>query len=123
MSRAGIAGLSVVPGSAMPGDMPLRVTREGSPLRLVLAGDIDQATAPVLAAALSQALERPGDLHFDLAGIEYCDLAGLRMLIGLGADGDDPQPPHRVVHHLPAHLLKVLEIMGWNTAPGLTIIG
>ncbi len=114
------AAVPARPDCVMPGDGPLQITCAG-PSRLVLAGDIDQATNPALAAALSQALDGAGELHLDLADVEYCDLAGLRMLIGLtGSDGNGQQP-RRVVHHLPAHLRKIIEILGWDTAPGLTI--
>jgi anti-anti-sigma factor len=121
--RDGRAAVPARPGCVTPGEGPLRITFAGAS-RLVLAGDIDQATTPALAAALSQALDGSGEIHLDLAGVEYCDLAGLRMLIGLtGSDGEGQQPPRRVVHHLPAHLRNVIEILGWDTAPGLAITG
>jgi hypothetical protein len=65
----------------------------GSPSALVITGDIDEFTYLRLTAALVGLADRDGDIHLDLAAVQYCDLAGLRTLIRLGA-GDDDRPDH-----------------------------
>jgi hypothetical protein len=59
-----------------------------------------------------------------MADVYFCDLAALRTIIGLGQQHDkqhhDPARPV-VLHHLPTHIKQVLRILGWDTAPGLTI--
>jgi len=68
------------------------------------------------------AADGSGEVHIDLAGVDYCGLAGLRVLTGLGdGDGQEQLPRRLILHHLPAHLSEVLRILGWDTAPGLAI--
>jgi ABC-type transporter Mla MlaB component len=98
----------------------LRITRAASAPRLMLAGDIDESSIAFLTAALAGTADGPGEVHVDLARVEYCGLAGLRALAGLGG-GQDDRPRRLVLHHLPAHLHEVLRIMGWDTSPGLAI--
>jgi ABC-type transporter Mla MlaB component len=103
----------------------LRVTRTDSPRRLVLAGDIDEWTYADLLAALADAAAGPGEIHINLAGVQYCDLAGLRAILRLGSASSqqlDPSGRRLVLAELPAHLKTVLRILGWDCAPGLVII-
>ena len=93
-------------------------------MQLVLAGEIDVSSVPALAAVLPDATDAAGVLHVDLADVYFCDLAALRVIIGLDRSSDFPgHCPARpvVLHHLPASLEKILRIIGWDTAPGLTI--
>lgn len=103
-------------------DGMLLITRMTTPPQLVLAGDIDDACISFLTARLAEAAGRSGEVHIDLAGVDYCGLPGLRILIGLG-DGDDQHhlPGRLILHHLPAHLNEVLRVLGWEAVPGLTI--
>lgn len=94
------------------------------PVQLVLAGEIDVSSVPALAAVLPDAADGAGVLHVDLADVYFCDLAALRVIIGLDLGSEPPgaRPVRPVVlHHLPASLEKILRIIGWDTAPGLTI--
>jgi hypothetical protein len=104
----------------MADDGMLRITRAASSSRLMLAGDIDEQSIPFLTAALAGTADGSGEVHADLAGVDYCGLAGLRVLTGLGG-GQDHLPRRLVLHHLPAHLTEVLRILGWDTSPGLAI--
>jgi hypothetical protein len=67
-----------------------------------------------------------GDIHLDLAVVQYCDLAGLRVLVRLSA-GHDDWPDHLgrrvILHGLPAPLETVLQILGWDSMPGLVLAG
>jgi ABC-type transporter Mla MlaB component len=99
------------------------IARLSDPVQLILAGEIDMCSVPHLAAALPDAADGSGVLHVDMADVYFCDLAALRTIIGLGQHSDHEQRPARPValHHLPAHIERVLRILGWDTAPGLTI--
>lgn len=107
------------------GGSALRVTRTESPRGLVLAGDIDEWTYADLLAALADAAAGPGEIHINLAGVQYCDLAGLRAILRLGgASGQrmDQSGRRLILAQLPAHLKTVLRILGWDSAPGLVIV-
>jgi ABC-type transporter Mla MlaB component len=96
------------------------------PPGLVITGDIDEFTYLRLTAALAGLADGDGDIHLDLAAVQYCDLAGLRALIRLRAGHDDrPDREGRrvIVHGLPAHLKTVLQILGWDSMPGLVLAG
>lgn len=103
----------------------LRITRTERPRCLVLAGDIDEWTHADLLAALADAAAGSGEIHINLADVQYCDLAGLRAILQLGsASGQRPARSGRrlILVELPAHLKTVLQILGWDSAPGLVII-
>jgi ABC-type transporter Mla MlaB component len=102
----------------------LRITRAGD--RLLVAGDIDEDTYPDLMAALGSIAGQPGAVHLHLAGVEYCDLAGLRAIVLL-TETSGPEAGHGirrvVLHGVPDRLTRLLRILGWDSAPGLVIAG
>jgi len=109
---------------APPAHGHFSISRRSDPVQLVLAGEIDVSSVPALAAVLPDAADDAGVLHVDLADVYFCDLAALRVIIGLdlGSEPPGPRPVRPVVlHRLPASLEKILRIIGWDTAPGLTI--
>jgi anti-anti-sigma regulatory factor len=96
-------------------DGVLRITRTAGP-GLALAGEIDEDTYGALASALASAAHGAAELPLDLAAVHYCDLAGLRAMVALASTR------RRVVlRGLPPGLYTVLEVLGWDTAPGLII--
>jgi hypothetical protein len=59
----------------------------------------------------------------DLAGVEFCDVAGLRAIISL-VDRRDPRCPAAgeiILVHLPSCLDTLLRVLGWDATPGLTV--
>jgi anti-anti-sigma regulatory factor len=92
----------------------------------VITGDIDEFTYLRPTAALGGLADGDGDIHLDLAAVQYCDLAGLRALIRLSA-GHDDWPDHEgrrvILHGLPAPLETVLQVLGWDSMPGLVLAG
>jgi anti-anti-sigma factor len=103
----------------------LRVTQTESPRCLVLAGDIDESTYAHLLTALAGAAAGPGEIHINMAGVQYCDLAGLRAILRLGSASSqrlDHSGRRLILVELPAHLKTVLHILGWESAPGLVVI-
>jgi anti-anti-sigma regulatory factor len=83
---------------------------------LVLRGDIDEETYPVLIEALSRIPRDNAGLHVDLCAVTFCDLAGLRTIVRL-AEGATPV----ILHGVPRTLLTVMKILGWDQQPGLVI--
>ena len=52
-----------------------------------LAGEIDESTVGGLAGKLAEIAADLGEVHLDLAALDDSDLAGLRVIVGLAADG------------------------------------
>ena len=81
-----------------------------------LAGEIDESTVGRLAGRLAEITADLAEVHLDLGALDYSDLAGLRVIVGLAAAG------RRVVlHRVPSHLRVVLRVVGWDTAPGIEL--
>jgi anti-anti-sigma factor len=105
-------------------DGTLRITWRGSePPILVLAGEVDESSYPGLVAALTGAAARYDEIHLDLAGLDYCDLAGLRAIVRLASpDAAGGGTVKQVVlHQVPDSLRTVLHIVGWDAAAQLTL--
>jgi len=105
---------------AMHDDGVLRVTPLSSPPGLEIAGEIDESTYPALLETLAQVTGR-AEVHLNLAGVMYCDLAGLLAIIGLAEAGPGRRGRQVVLHDIPARLRTVLDIVGWDGTPGLVI--
>lgn len=101
----------------------LRIARTNGPPGLIIAGEIDESSYPLLLESLA-ALDRRDDVHVDLGGVEFCDLAGLRAIVCAaepgGAQCPDAEPAREVVlHAVPARLRKILRILGWDSMRGV----
>lgn len=104
----GVLRITRIPGPGLdPGPGP----------RYALAGEIDEATVGGLAGKLAEIAADLDEVHLDLGALDYSDLAGLRVIVQLAADGRR----HVVLHQLPPHLRAILGIVGWDTAPGLEL--
>jgi ABC-type transporter Mla MlaB component len=104
-------------------DGTLRITwRSGEPPIMVLAGEVDEASYPGLVAALTGAAAQYDEIHLDLAGLGYCDLAGLRAIVRLASpDAAGCTVKQVVLHQVPDSLRTVLHIVGWDAAARLTL--
>jgi ABC-type transporter Mla MlaB component len=103
-------------------DGVLRISHTDVPAVLVIAGEIDEATCPGLVDALAELPDEQGETHVNLAGVTYCDLTGLRAILslaGTGSDGQDQSAKRLVLHEVPPHLRTILQVIGWDTTPGL----
>ena len=110
------------PGDVVSDDGELRITRLGDGPWLVVAGEIDEYSYKSLIRVLASVARDPGEIHIDLADVEYCDVAGLRAFVVLAAAPCRGQAGPRVVlHQVPSRLVNVLHILGWDATSGLTI--
>lgn len=98
----------------------LRFTVTGSPPVLAITGEIDDDTYLILVRKLEEL--GGGDVHLNLAGVEYCDLAGLRAIVRLAAASPGGSGRRVVLHEVPPPLQTVLGIVGWDSTPGLVIV-
>jgi ABC-type transporter Mla MlaB component len=111
----------MVTGDSVAGDGVLRITRTADPPGLAIAGEIDESTYPVLLAVLRELPGAPPEVHLDLADVSYCDLAGLRAIVRLASPGGASPGRPVVLHKVPEQLRAVLEIIGWDAVPGLSL--
>jgi anti-anti-sigma regulatory factor len=103
-------------------DRALRIIRNGDGPELVVAGEIDEFSYPDLTASLAEASADGGDIHVDLGGVEYCDIAGLRAIVCATGSPGRPHPSRCVVlHAVPPQLRKILHILGWDALPGVIL--
>jgi anti-anti-sigma factor len=99
----------------------LRITETPRPAGLAIAGEIDEATYPALVTSLLDLAERHDELHLDLSGVSYCDLAGLRAIVRLADGGSAGPARHVLLHNVPHHMRVVLAVTGWDALPGLAV--
>src|SRR5450755_1615265 len=99
----------------------LRFTATGDPPGLSIAGEIDEDSYPVLVAALQEFAADRSEIHLYLAAVQFCDLAGLRAIVALTEVRRDGDGRRVVLHARPPQLRTVLEIIGWDSTPGLVV--
>jgi ABC-type transporter Mla MlaB component len=101
-------------------DEVLRISKVNDRPGLVIAGEVDESGYPVLLQCLA-ALGTHGEVHIDLGGVEFCDLAGLRAIVCVGRPDEDASSGRNVcLHAVPLRMRKIMQILGWDEAPGLT---
>jgi anti-anti-sigma regulatory factor len=103
-------------------DGVLRVIWAGRPLVVLIAGEIDGSRYSGLVSTLQGLAGHEGDIHVNLAEVAFCDLPGLRAILRLARTdrADEDHGGRRLVlHDVPPHLRRVLEILGWDSTPGL----
>jgi ABC-type transporter Mla MlaB component len=100
-------------------DGVLRIT--GVPPVAALAGEIDESSYAGLVGALEELGNGYNEVQLDLAGVRYCDLAGLRAIVNLTVAGRAGVVRRVVLHEVPPSLRKVLQIVGWDATPGLAL--
>jgi ABC-type transporter Mla MlaB component len=103
-----------------------QVSSSGDPPLLALGGELDEAVSPGVAGALEQAAAGHPEIHVTMAGLSYCDLAGLRTIVRLTQDrggGAETGCRQVVLYDVPTQIRAVLRILGWDTLPGLTFGG
>jgi len=108
-------------------DGVLRITVVSSPPGLAIAGEIDESTYLALVGKLAEFASGAAEVHLSLAGVEYCDLAGLRAIVRLasvstaGQGSQGSQRRRVVLHDVPRQLRTALRIVGWDATPGLVV--
>ncbi|MDL4819835.1 STAS domain-containing protein [Actinomadura opuntiae] len=88
---------------------------------LRVSGEVDVSNAGDLKRALRAARARvDGDLHLDLAAVDFIDVAGLRAFT-LAARDLSERGGLLVLHSLSAHIDKLVRLIGWDAVPGLEL--
>jgi anti-anti-sigma regulatory factor len=115
----------LLPGDDAAGQGMSALSVSRSRQGLAVTGEIDESSFRFFAEALGALAEGISPVHIDLAGVQYCDIAGLRLMVRL-TRADDPasgrKGARRVVLHAAApHLRAVLGVLGWDRTPGLVL--
>ncbi len=100
-------------------DGVLLVICAGSPQVVRIAGEIDESSYPGLVSTLDDLVDREGDVHINLAGLAYCDVAGLRAILQLAGTGGSHRGRFLFLDDIPHQLAMLPQILGWNSIPGL----
>ena len=103
-------------------DGVLRVICAGSPEVVLIVGETDESSYLGLVSTLDDLVDREGDVHVNLAGLAFCDVAGLRAILqlaGTGQGGEGHSGRYLFLDNVPHHLTMVLQILGWDSIPGL----
>jgi anti-anti-sigma factor len=101
-------------------DGMLEVARLNDPPRLALSGEIDASNAESVAEALAGEGRRVDQLSIDLSGVLFCDLAGLRAILGAAArlDGQSTLWLQRV----PEQMARVMKLAELTPPPNLVVV-
>ncbi|MFD0688365.1 MEDS domain-containing protein [Actinomadura fibrosa] len=102
-------------------DAVLRIVRTFQPAGLSLSGELDASRHSVLDQALASVISGCGtrEIHLDLAGLGFIDLGGINLLTEVA--GRHADPAHLVLDRVSPQLRAVMETVGWNMLPGLTL--
>ncbi|NGN68353.1 STAS domain-containing protein [Streptomyces sp. A7024] len=101
-----------------------RATPIEKPPGLRIEGIVDATTHRRLSEALQGLVDgdpEPGGVGLDVSGVEFIDLAGLRMILQLARDR--AEYGGLVLIGLRPHLVRVLQLTGWDEWPGLHLEG
>ena len=97
--------------TGLDGRVTIEVEARPGTTTIVVRGELDLVTMPVLAARLALALrDRPGRLVFDLSGTRFMDCGSARLIAAAGRwlpDGGRP-----VIRHPRPGVRRVLELTG-----------
>ena len=99
--------------NSVPRALDVDVVRGTSGATLTVGGDLDMATAPTLVTKGQRALEAGGggELVIDLAGVDFCDSAGINALVKLRKLAEQHGFTLRVTSPRPA-VRRVLDMTG-----------
>ncbi|WP_157964059.1 STAS domain-containing protein [Actinocorallia populi] len=100
----------------------LKVTAFNRVSGLRFHGDVDICTIDHVSAAVAEAVS--GDereVYLDLAGLDFCGIEGLRLFVDtaqrLGRQGRG-----LVLCSVAPHLVRLLQLIGWDRVPGLFVV-
>jgi anti-anti-sigma factor len=80
---------------------------------VLLRGELDLAAVDQLTACVRTELGRRRPLLLELAGLEFCDAAGVRAIAELRDDGESCEPPGGVeIHGARGQVLGLMRAMG-----------
>ncbi|NJP92899.1 STAS domain-containing protein [Nonomuraea sp. FMUSA5-5] len=83
------------------------------PHGLSISGELDRDAAPLLARALAWAVRSgTGDIHLDLGGVTFIDVAAVRLIARTAAEL--PTPRRLIADPLTRPASRLLHLLGWR---------
>lgn len=96
-----------------PGELAVEFRSEPDGVVLVAAGDLDMATVDALVdPALAALRDHPAMLSVDLAGVGFCDSAGINALVKIRRACDESRSAFRVVNPQPTVRRVLVDLTG-----------
>lgn len=95
----------------MPSSPSRLVITDQGPCSIVVSGEIDAHSAPVLAERLSQCAAADTDIVIDMSAVTFMDSSGLRVLID-AQHRVDPAAHGLVLQSPSAAVVRLFEIAG-----------
>lgn len=101
-------------------DGVLRISPLFLPPGLSLHGTVEESTFQALAAALERLGERTDLLCLDLADVDFCDMAGLRVMLDARTS---PRGRERqlMLREVPEPIVELIHAAGWGGMPGIHV--
>jgi len=117
----GMVEIDVLPGMGghVYADKQLVVARTTFPDGLSFTGEIDTTNSHAIGAAIASAQLPDRDVHVDVAGLQFCDISGIRAFVA--AAEAMPSGRRLLLHGMPAQLETVIKVVGWNRIPALVV--
>lgn len=106
-------------GEEVYADRQLVVARTAVPSGLRFTGEIDASNAGAVTTSLAMGGARGGAVHLDLSSLMFIDISGIRALISAGESAAADR--RLLLHGLPEQLERVINVVGWDQLPGLSI--
>ena len=106
-------------GEEVYADRQLVVARTRVPIGLRFKGEIDASNAEAVVTSLASAHAKDGEVHLDLSALMFIDISGIRAFITAGENAVEDR--RLLLHGLPDQLERVINVVGWDQLPGLSI--
>jgi anti-sigma B factor antagonist len=101
--------------------MSIATERDGGALTVVVSGDVDLATSPVVSDAIGAALAADGaaTVQVDLSGVQLLDSSGIAVLLKGRRDADKRSITFRVVgaQGITRQVLELTGVLAHLSAP------
>ncbi|WP_106399818.1 MEDS domain-containing protein [Actinocorallia populi] len=116
----GVHGSGNVRADDVYDDGVLRISPLFLPPGLSLHGAVEESTFAALAAAMKRLGEHTDLLCLDLAEVDFCDMAGLRVMLDARTSEEGGQR-QLMLREVPEPVAELIHAAGWGEMPGIHV--